>query len=234
MILKPITCTVFLSSLPHLSMSEARRHHNVPRSRGGTRKKSNISTVHPGRHKQFHAWAWNYPPDSILRLMAIHAVRVPGQSLPPSALEDFLSTLTDVSWEEFYEPDAMNGGVTKKRRRKAAYFREQHLLNEEDDTHRVIGGLALQEPFPVDRHTFFQQALLFFGTSSPREALERFLGEVFHGQELAWAKAFRAQVRSKVQDIVLAASPMTLSPMDEQCVIDVLTAHKQHLRQWVV
>ncbi|MBI2524017.1 hypothetical protein HYW11_02265 [Candidatus Peregrinibacteria bacterium] len=213
-------------------MSEGRRHHNVPRSRGGTRKKSNISIVHPGRHKQFHMWAWNYPPDSVLRLMAIHAVRIPGQSLPPSALEDFLSTLTDVPWEEFYEPDAMNGGVTKKHRRKAAYFREQHVFDEEDDAHHVIGGLLLQESFPADRHTFFQQALLFFGTSAPREALERFLTEVFHGQELAWTKAFRAHVRSKVQDILLSATPMTLSPIDEQCVVDILTAHKQRLHQW--
>ena len=164
--------------------------------------------------------------------MAVHAVRVPGQSLPPNALEDFLCTLTDVPWEEFYEPDATNGGVTKKHRRKAAYFREQHVLDEEDDAHRVIGELALQEPFPTDRHAFFQQALLFFGTSSPREALERFLTEVFRGQELTWVKAFRSDVRSKIQDILLSAAPMELSPIDEQCVVDVLTEHKQHLHQW--
>lgn len=165
--------------------------------------------------------------------MAIHAARIPGQSLPPHALEDFLATLTDVPWEDFYEPDAVNGGVTKKHRRKAAYFREQHVLDEEDDAHRVIGDLVLQETFPGDRHDFFQQALLFFGTSSPREALERFLTEVSHGQGLTWAKAFRTQVRSKVHDILLSAAPMTLSPVDEQCVVDVLTAHKQRLHQWV-
>lgn len=220
---------VFMRGIP-----EVNRHHNVPRSDGGSHKKCNISIVHAGRHDEFHAWAWNYPPDTVLRLMAIHAACIPGQSLPPRALEDFLSTLTDVPWEECYEPDAINGGVTKKHRRKAAYFREQHVLDEEDDTHRVVGELALQEPFPLDRHAFFQQALLFFSTSSPREALERFLTEVFRGQELMWAKAFRTQVRSKVHDILLSATPMRLSPTDEQYVVDVLTAHKQRLHQWTL
>lgn len=212
---------------------EANRHHNVPRSRGGSPKKSNISIVHAGRHDEFHAWAWNYPPDTVLRLMAIHAARIPGQSLSPNALEDFLSTLTDVPWEEFYEPDAINGGVTKKHRRKAAYFQEQHILDEEDDTHRVIGELALQEPFPLDRHAFFQQALLFFGTHSPREALERFLTEVCRGQELMWAKAFRSHVRSAVAHILQPATPVTLSSLEQQQIVDVLHTHKQRLRQWM-
>lgn len=212
---------------------EASRHHNVPRSRGGSTEKSNIAVVRHVRHEAFHTWAWNYPPDSVLRLMAIHAARIPGQSLPPTALEDFLSTLTDNPWEAFYEPDAISGGATKNLRRKAAYFREQHVLDEEDDTHRVIGELALQEPFPADRHEFFQQAFLFFGTQSPREALERFLTEVNRGQELAWAKAFRLHVRSQINNILQSAVPIALSSTDEQGIVDVLTAHKERLRLWV-
>lgn len=211
---------------------EANRHHNVPRSDGGSHKKCNISIVHAGRHDEFHAWAWNYPPDTVLRLMAIHAARIPGQSLPPSALEDFLCTLTDVPWEDFYESDAINGGVTKKHRRKVSYFREQHVLDEEDDTHRIIGELALRESFPPDRHDFFQRAVMFFGAASPREAIERFLTEVFRGQELAWVKALRSHVRAEVQAILLAAQPVTLSSADEQRIVDILHDHKARLHQW--
>lgn len=141
---------------------EANRHHNVPRSRGGSRKRSNISIARAGRHGEFHTWAWNYPPDTVLRLMAIHAARVPGHALSPSVLEDFLATLTDAPWEELYEPDVIGDGGTKKRQRKAAYFREQHVLDEEDDTHRVIGELALQEQFPIDRHAFFSAGASIF------------------------------------------------------------------------
>lgn len=81
---------------------------------------------------------------------------------------------------------------------------------------------------------FFQQALLFFGTSSPREALERFLTEVFRGQELVWVKAFRSHVRSGVKAILLPVIPGSLSSVEQQQVIDVLTAHKRRLRQWAV
>lgn len=207
---------------------EVNRHHNVPSSRGGSHKKINLSLVDMKRHDQFHTWAWNYPPDTVLRLMAIHAARMPGQSLPPSALENVLTFLTERSWKDFYEPDAVLPSDEAVPQTKADYFYEQHIVDEVEDTHMVIGDLLFEERFPWWRGMLLQRALRFFRTQVPQEAMDHFLTERY-GSDFSWVKALRADVRSQLRSLLVSASPLTLDSPSQQRVMDILANHKRRL-----
>jgi len=209
---------------------EANRHHNVPSSRRGSHKRKNLSWVDMKRHEQFHVWAWNYPPDTVLRLMAIHAARVPGQSLPPNALDDFLAFLTERPWEDFYEPDALWPSEEAVSQTKTEYFYEQHRLDEAEDTHNVIGDLLFQERFPWFREMFLQRALRFFRTQIPREAMRHLLTERY-GHDFSWVKALSSDVHSVLQTLLASALPLTLDDPSQERVIEVLISHKHRLYQ---
>lgn len=158
--------------------------------------------------------------------MAIHAVRMPGRALPPSALEDVLAFLTERSWKDFYESDAVL--PREEVGAKVEYFHEQHIIDEVEDTHTVIGDLLFQERFPWWRGMFLQRALHFFRTQIPQEAMNHFLTERY-GNDLSWVKALRADVRSRLRALLVSASPLTLDGTSQQRVVDILAKHKRRL-----
>lgn len=205
-------------------------HHNYPCSRGGGEVRHNLSRLRRSRHDGFHMWAWNYPPDAILRFLAEHGVQRPEGTLPAGALEDVLGKLTEDNWTALYKPGVVTGGHTPGQREKAHHFLIHHLNDERNDVRRLIGALTLGEGLPWERHLFLERALVFFRTAMPREAMRNFLTESY-GSELSWAKALRDDVRRSLLDILSYAEGACDSGRERQRVIDILLVQERHLLQ---
>jgi len=199
-------------------------HHNIPSSRGGSPKKQNLSNVRIERHDDFHAWAWNYPPHALIRLMTIHSTGMRGENLPSGAVRDILECLTckKREWESYYDPGTMMS--PQGRKEKTEYFESLHILDEMQDTYRLIGELCYKERLPFDREAFYKRALLFFRTSCPQDALRMFLTER-QGHDLSWTKALQKDVHAALLFIIDRAKPEHVAEKQKERVIMTLREH---------
>jgi len=205
---------------------ETSEHHNIPSSRGGSSRKENLSVLRDNRHTAFHQWAWNYPPDMLMRLLAFHSVRLKHESLPPGSVEDILAILSSSQWESQYVPEAFD--LPEKRKEKSSYFHTYHTIDEMADAQKLIGTLVYGEELPQDRHEFYEKVRVFFRTSSPQEVLQKFLTER-HGGQLSWVKAFRDEVRSTVLHVVNQAALEKITKQTRDRFAGILVKHVKDL-----
>lgn len=202
------------------------RHHNVPSSRGGTGVGGNLSTLRNARHDLFHAWAANYPPDTLLRLLAMHAGRFPPErALPAGALRDILGMLMEGEWVSLYHP-----GVVLPSPHPSDKQVLRHLRHEERDVRGITAALAGQSVFPPERDVLLDRALVFFQTPFPREAMVGILRESY-GRDLSWTKALRDDVRNGLSVILASAAPPLVA--EQQKVLDVLAEQERCIAQKV-
>lgn len=205
---------------------EVNRHHNVPSSRGGANVSDNLSTLRKARHDLFHAWAANYPPDTLLRLLAMYACRfTPKRTLPAGALRDILGMLMEGEWGSLYHP-----GVVLPSPHSGDGQVLRHLRREERDVGDITAALAGQSVLPPKRGVLLGSVLTFFKTQFPREAMVGILQESY-GRDLSWAKALRDDVRSGLSAILASAAP-PLVP-EQQRVIDILAVQERCIVQKV-
>lgn len=205
-------------------MPEANRHHNVPRSRGGANVSDNLSTLRKARHDLFHAWAANYPPDTLLRLLAMHAGCFPlKRAFPAGALRDIFGMLMDGEWGSLYHP-----GVVLPSPHSGDGQVLRHLRREKRDVGDITAVLTGQSVLPHKRGFLLGSALAFFHTRFPREAMVGILQESY-GSDLSWAKALRDDVRSGLSAILASAAP-PLVP-EQQKVVDVLQEQEHRIVQ---
>lgn len=207
---------------------EVDMHHNFPSSVGGGDVRHNLSRLRRSRHDGYHVWAWNYSPDTILRLLAEHSVQRPEGALPAGVLEDLLGRLTEGDRATLYKPGVIVGGRTSVQREKAHHFLIHHLDDEKNDVCHLVGALTLGEAFPWERHLLLERALVFFRTAMPREAMRSFLTESY-GSALSWAKALRDDVRRSLLDILSNAEGACDSGRERQRVVDILLAQERSL-----
>lgn len=198
-------------------------HHNVPSSCGGTNHKRNLSSPQHARHDLLHAWAANYTPGTILRLLAVHANRFPERALPPGALRDILGMLTEGELDSLY-----HAGVVLPSPQAGEKHILRHLRHEANDVRGMISFLADGHMFVSKREFFLDRALAFFQAKTSHEAMLGLLRESY-GRDLSWAKALRDDVRSGLSAILVSAAP-SLVP-EQQRVVDVLQEQEHRIAQ---
>ena len=213
-------------------------HHNVPSSRGGTGQPRNLSPVRARRHADFHEqWASNKTPCALLRQLAIRSAGIDGgRSLPPDVLKELLFVLSPEDWSHLYEPTTTiwtHGvpRVERRRRRDVRENTERHLCEEREDVRRTIRSLlyGARSPSQYDgSEDMLRNALLFFKTHFPHEAMQKLLTETHAGQ-LSWVKAIQENVREELLSVLNEVQSISLQYPDKKKVADTLEWHNEYI-----
>lgn len=80
------------------------KHHNIPRSYGGSNDLCNIPTIDAGEHTHFHSIFGHLTPDQLLRMLIVSSAY---NGPPKSFLSDFLNASTERDWRGMYDQTAL-------------------------------------------------------------------------------------------------------------------------------
>lgn len=85
-------------------MGALNRHHNIPRSYGGSNDSCNVPYIDASEHAAFHAVFGHLTPDQLLRMLVVSSAY---KGPPKSFLTDFLNAATERDWRGMYDPAAL-------------------------------------------------------------------------------------------------------------------------------
>lgn len=80
------------------------RHHNVPRSYGGSNDHANVVSINADLHTDFHRRFGHLTPDQLMRLLVVCSAY---DGPPKSFLTDFLNTTLQPDWRTMYSSHAL-------------------------------------------------------------------------------------------------------------------------------
>lgn len=180
-------------------------HHTLPRSRGGSDEKSNVTEMDRHRHGEYHyRIAANRDPLTVTRLIALHSIGYRNLTMDPESLDSLFEETTRGRWQRLYEDGALADNRHPQRAHlgeRADYFARLHAGDELKIVERVLRCVDSGGHLPWQTSNFLPNTLNFFGAQSTTEAIRRLHTEKVQGQ-LAWVKALRGDVSADVLSLL--------------------------------
>ena len=175
-------------------------HHNVPRSRGGSGKRVNLSPIDPDRHDRYHEFAGNALPSEMLRMLATDAVGYARhRTIAPYQLRTIYEVAHVADWSEIYKGKAVvpSGTVEAFENHPNKFYLHatRHQVAELFHIDGSLEGLAHGSGYGWEKANLLRQACRFFDTpDDPMGAMRQLLTERFKGS-YTWVDSLEDDVR---------------------------------------
>ncbi len=179
-------------------------HHNVPRSRGGSGKRVNLSPVDPDRHDWYHDMTGNALPSEMLRLFATDAVGYGRyRTIAPYQLRAVFDMAHVENWSELYKEKAVvpSGTVESFEHHPHKFYLHatRHQVEELFHLDCAMAGLETGEGFGWQKTRLIKQACRFFDTQDdPMGSMTEMLSER-RGERYTWVDSMHHDVRDSLQ-----------------------------------
>lgn len=195
-------------AIPHSAdQTDARtnKHHNIPRSRGGSEAECNLSVVNQSRHDAFHRdWGANRTPCLLSRLIGLHSIGLGDDALSANQIENLIQITSLQNWSRLYRPDAFDNVATIsaiENAIKVSEYTQTHLLEEQVWIRQTIAAIVNGGTFPSQHSLFIHNCLKFFNVRTPREAIIALLTER-HNTDLSWSKPLLKCTRTSIVNLL--------------------------------
>lgn len=214
--------------------SQGNRHHNLPRSQGGSSdKRSNITVFDEHEHNAFHAFADHPAPCGFIRLLVARSLSAESRTMAPGAVEDLFAALTLPDWRAAYAHEALRIVDGKPEHERylalAAYHISRQIHDELGALLDAHGALGLSQYAPPSSQNYVARAKHHFGVATVPEAVSAFMTAENAKGELKYAKPFAPGVRSAVLSVLRHARAEQLDDADRVRLMRVVTDQRRLL-----
>jgi len=222
---------------------EMNDHHGVPQSfLGSNDGKTNITRMPVSLHNAFHHMAGHLPPASFMRKLMLSSVNwheEDGKMLPPGLCKDVLEEFTPKDWRHLYqngairpvdEQNATNGQTKSAIHIYLNLWEEQRLVAD------AFQALGVSQYISKDSRAFTKDAMLFFNTDNPVNAMHGYLtAENDHEQRL-WTKPLRNNLNREMSKLTASVVTEHLTLTSRKKLLQTLNDHHMRLsdraKQW--
>lgn len=175
-------------------------HHNVPRSRGGSGKRVNLTPVDPDRHDWYHDMTGNSLPSEFLRLLGTDTVGYGRhRTIAPYQLRAIYDMAHVENWSDLYKEKAIvpSGTVESFEHHPHKFYLHatRHQVEELFHLDCALAGLETGEGFGWQKTRLIKQACRFFDSQDdPMGSMDELLSER-RGERYTWVDSLHDDVR---------------------------------------
>lgn len=223
---------------------EMNDHHGVPQSfLGSNDGDTNLTRLAVPLHNAFHQMAGHLPPASFIRKLVLASVNWhenDGKMLPVGFYRDVLEVLTPKDWRHLYHNKAIRpvhseGSATNSQTKSAIHI-YLNIWEEQRMVADAIQGLGVAQYISKESRIFSNEAMLFFQTDNPADAIREYLvAENDSGQRL-WTKPFTNSTQENMVGLTSFVETEQLTLDTRRQLLQVLNDHHVRLgeraKQW--
>ncbi len=211
-------------------------HHGVPFSFTGSNESLNLSEIQKGIHNYFHRMAGHSPPCFVGRKILIASTdwrSISGYGIPVEYYRDALGALMKDNWKHLYRTEAIRPETSEERENfaRGAIHLYMHLAQEKDfteDARNARGGIV---NVSSHRQKFLKNALSFFETKKPTEAIKRLMNQTNEKGEYRWTKPFAKGARRRINEFAPYTKLQTIRRDDKEELRELLAEHSRKISE---